>query len=299
MGKIGFIGLGVMGKPMAINLLKAGFSLVVHNRSRGAVNDLKQLGAEEAWSSKEVASKADVIITSLPNSKEVTEVTLGVNGVIEAIHPKHVTIDTSTVEPATAIAIAQAFKTKEAVHLDAPMSGGPEGAAAAALTFMVGGDPSVLEEHLHIFRAMGKNIFHMGPSGSGQAAKLVNQILVGLGYVAVAEAWVWGAKAGVNMANLFKVLSVSAGDSYILRRSAPQILEGKFGPGFQTRLIAKDLGMVLKAARAWRVPMLLTAIADELYAASAAIGNEFQDAASVIKVLEKISNVSAAGKARS
>ncbi len=291
MERVGFIGLGQMGKPMARNLLNAGYSLTVYNRSKPPMEELASHGAKMAGSPSEVGSSSDVVILSLPYPETVKQVVLGAGGVVEGIHPGGVVIDTSTTDPLTARELYEELRKRGVGFLDAPVSGGPEGAEAATLTFMVGGENKDLERCMPILRAMGRHVFHVGGPGAGQGVKLVNQILVAIHTLAAAEAMLFASSLGLDLGMVLEVIQRSAGDSFIFRRVAPQFIARKFGRGWQTYLIHKDLGLVLKTAERLKLPMLLSSLAHEKYGAAITRGLEKIDSAAVIKVLEQLAGL--------
>jgi len=246
---IGFIGLGIMGKPMARNLLKAGYSLVVHNRSRGPVNELAAEGAKAAASPKEVAQQSDVIITMLPDSPDVEKVALGSDGIADGIKPNAIYIDMSTIAPATARRVADAMKKKGVKALDAPVSGGEKGAIEATLSIMVGGPQDAFDAVLPIFQTMGKNIVLVGEAGAGQIAKAANQLVVGVTIEAVAEALALAEAAGVDPAKVRSVLLGGFAQSRILDLHGQRMLDQNFQPGFKARLHQKDMRIVTQTAK--------------------------------------------------
>jgi 2-hydroxy-3-oxopropionate reductase len=246
---IGFVGLGIMGKPMARNLLKAGYSLVVHNRSRGPVDELLKDGAKAASSPKEVAQQSDVVITMLPDSPDVEAVVLGSDGIAEGIKPNAIYVDMSTIAPLVARRVADAVNKKGAKALDAPVSGGEKGAIEATLSIMVGGPQDAFEKVLPIFQTLGKNIVLVGDSGAGQIAKAANQLVVGVTIEAVAEALALAEAAGVDPAKVRSVLLGGFGQSRILDLHGQRMLDGNFQPGFKARLHQKDMRIVTQTAK--------------------------------------------------
>src|SRR5579872_5139989 len=246
---IGFIGLGIMGKPMARNLLKAGYSLVVHNRSRGPVNELAAEGAKAAASPKEVAQQSDVIITMLPDSPDVEKVALGSDGIADGIKPNVIYIDMSTIAPATARRVADAMKKKGVKALDAPVSGGEKGAIEATLSIMAGGPQDAFDAALPIFQTLGKNIVLVGEAGAGQIAKAANQLVVGVTIEAVAEALALAEAAGVDPAKVRSVLLGGFAQSRILDLHGQRMLDQNFQPGFKARLHQKDMRIVTQTAK--------------------------------------------------
>jgi len=289
--KIGFIGLGVMGKPMAGNLLKAGYSLVVHNRSRESVKELVSLGAEEAFSPKEVASRSELMITMLPDSPDVELVALGADGLIEGVSEGDIYVDMSTIAPPVAIRIAKAMAEKGVRCLDAPVSGGDVGAQQGTLSIMVGGDEDLFNEVRPIFEVMGKTITLCGPNGAGQTVKACNQIQVALNLIGMAEALVLGAKAGVDPAIVLQVLSGGFAQSRVMDVRGPRVIKRIFEPGFKSKLHYKDLNIIREAARAYGASLPASALAHELFSAMQAQGWGDLDHSAVIRVIELLSNV--------
>jgi len=289
--KIGFIGLGVMGKPMAGNLLKAGYSLVVHNRSRESVKELVSLGAKEAFSPKEVASRSELMITMLPDSPDVELVALGADGLIEGVSEGDIYVDMSTIAPPVAIRIAKAMAEKGVRCLDAPVSGGDVGAQQGTLSIMVGGDEDLFNEVRPIFEVMGKTITLCGPNGAGQTVKACNQIQVALNLIGMAEALVLGAKAGVDPAIVLQVLSGGFAQSRVMDVRGPRVIKRIFEPGFKSKLHYKDLNIIREAARAYGASLPASALAHELFSAMQAQGWGDLDHSAVIRVIELLSNV--------
>ena len=246
---IGFIGLGIMGKPMARNLLKAGYPLVVHTRKRATVDELVAEGAKAGSSPRDVAAQSDVVITMLPDSPDVEEVVLGKDGVAEGIKPGAIYVDMSTIAPASARRVAETVGKKGAQALDAPVSGGEKGAIEATLSIMAGGPQGAFDAVEPIFKAMGKNIVLVGPSGAGQIAKAANQLVVGVTIEAVAEALALAEAAGVDPAKVRSVLLGGFAQSRILDLHGQRMLEGNFQPGFKSRLHQKDMRIVDQTAR--------------------------------------------------
>lgn len=269
---IGFIGLGIMGRPMARNLMKAGFRLRVHNRSRAPVDELAAEGATPASSPAEAASGADVVITMLPDSPDVEQVVVGPSGVREGLRPGGVLIDMSTISPIVTRDLASRLAAQGIAMLDAPVSGGEKGAIEATLSIMVGGDEAVFEACRPIFEALGRNIVYMGPSGAGQVTKACNQIVVGVTLQAVSEALTLAARAGVDPARVRQALLGGFAQSRILDLHGARMLEGNFKPGFKVCLHRKDLGIALSTGRSLGVPLLATALVHELLNALEAKG---------------------------
>jgi len=246
---IGFIGLGIMGKPMARNLIRAGYSMVVHNRGRGPVDELAKEGAKAGSSAKDVAQQSDVIITMLPDSPDVEAVVLGNDGVLEGLKPGATLVDMSTIKPATARRVADEVRKKGGKALDAPVSGGEKGATEATLSIMVGGPQDVFDAVLPIFQALGKNIVLVGESGAGQIAKAANQLVVGVTIEAVAEALALASAAGVDPAKVRAVLLGGFAQSKILDLHGQRMLDGNYVPGFKAKLHQKDMRIVTQTAQ--------------------------------------------------
>ena len=262
---VGFIGLGIMGRPMARNLLRAGYRLRVHNRSRGPVDELVGLGASAAASPAEAARGADVVITMLPDSPDVERVVSGPQGVEEGLRPGGVLIDMSTISPLVTRQLAERLKERGIHLLDAPVSGGEKGAIEASLSIMVGGEPEVFQACRPLLEALGKNIVHVGPTGAGQVAKACNQVVVAVTLQAVGEALMLAERAGVDPARVRQALLGGFAHSRILEVHGQRMLEGDFRPGFKVRLHHKDLAIALATGRAAGVPLLATALVQELF----------------------------------
>ncbi len=288
---VGFIGLGIMGKPMAKNLLKAGYPLVVHNRSQGAVQDLAGLGAKPAASPREVAGQAQTIITMLPNSPDVELVALGPNGIVEGARPGSLLVDMSTISPIVSQKVAAALKPKGMAMLDAPVSGGEKGAIEAALSIMVGGEKTDFDRGLPLFQAMGKTITHIGPIGAGGFVKLANQIIVAINLTAIAEALTLGTKAGIDLELMITALAGGLAGSRCLDQKKPNYLTHTYNPGFKIDLHYKDLGLIMEAGRALNVPLPITALVQELFTALRVKGRGGLDHSGVITLLEDLANV--------
>ena len=289
---IGFIGLGIMGRPMARNLLKAGYSLVVHSRSRGPVDEIAKAGAKAAASAKDVAAQCDVLITMLPNSPEVELVALGPNGIIEGARPGLIFADMSTISPIVSQKIAKALEPKGVAMLDAPVSGGEKGAIDGALSIMVGGDKDVFERVLPIFQTMGKTITRLGPLGFGGFTKLANQIIVAVNLTALAEALTLGKKAGLDRDLLLTALAGGLAGSKCLEQKRANYVSNTYNPGFKVDLHYKDLGLIMESARALGVPLPATAVVQELFNALRVKGRGGLDHSGVITLLEDLAGAS-------
>ena len=279
-----------MGRPMAKNLLKAGYGLVVHNRSKGAVNELASAGARQAGSPKAVAEQVDVLITMLPNSPDVELVALGRDGIIEGVRSGLIYADMSTISPMVSQKVGKALQAKGVRMLDAPVSGGEKGAIDAALSIMVGGERSTFDTALPIFQAMGKTITHLGPLGSGGFTKLANQIIVALNLTALGEALTLAQKAGLNRELTLKALGGGLAGSRCLDQKTPNYLSSTYNPGFKIDLHYKDLGLIMESARALGVPLPTTAIVQELFGALRARGRGGLDHSGVITLLEDLAS---------
>ncbi len=293
MTKIGFIGLGIMGLPMSKNLLKAGYELVVHDVNREPVQELVAAGAREAFSPQEVAQESAVIITMLPDSPDVELVALGPDGLAKGVSAGDIFVDMSTIAPSVAVRVAEALAQKGARCLDAPVSGGDVGAINATLSIMVGGDAATFDEVGPIFEALGQTITLCGPNGAGQTVKACNQIQVALNFVGMAEALVLGAKAGVDPAIIVQVLSGGYAQSRVMDVRGPRAIRGDFQPGFKSRFHFKDLNIILKTGLDYGVPLPVTGLVHELFAAMLAAGRGDLDHSGIITVLEDLAKVQA------
>lgn len=296
--RVGFIGLGTMGKPMAANLIKAAYPMIVYNRSRGPVEELEALGAQGAKSSREVAEKTDLVVTMLPDSPDVIQVVLGAEGILEGARSGYTIIDMSTISPVAAQEIAERAATKEVSFLDAPVSGGQKGAIEGSLSIMVGGERKVFEECMDIFKVLGKNIVYIGGTGMGQTAKACNQIVVGLTLEAWGEALVLARKAGLDLSLLVKALSGGFAGSRVLDVRGPHILAGDFQPGFKARLHYKDLRIALEAGDALGVALPVTSLVHQMFGALKATGRGDLDHSAIVKILEDFAQVELARSGR-
>ena len=288
---IGFIGLGIMGRPMAKNLLKAGYSLVVHSRSQGPVDDVVAAGAAKGSSPKDVATRSDVLITMLPNSPDVELVALGKDGIIEGARPGLIVVDMSTISPIVSQKVGAALAATGVKMLDAPVSGGEQGAINAALSIMVGGDQPVFDQVMPIFQAMGKTITRLGPLGFGGFTKLANQIIVAGNLTALAEALTLAKKAGLDRELTLTALGGGLAGSKCLEQKKPNYVAGSYKPGFKIDLHHKDLGLILESARELGVPVPVTAMIQELFTALRVKGRGGLDHSGVITLLEDLAGV--------
>lgn len=242
--RVGFIGLGIMGQPMAQNLMRAGFSLTVFNRTRSKCQPLVEAGAVEAASCAAVARQSDVIITVVSDTPDVEQVLFGPDGVWDGLAPGQVVIDMSTISPEATERFASQLREKGCQMLDAPISGGQKGAVEGTLSIMVGGDQATFDRCLPVFQAMGKKIVYMGQSGHGQRTKMVNQVICALNILAMTEGLHLAKQAGLDWARVLDVVSSGAAGSWMLTNLAPRVLHGDFAPGFMIRLQQKDLRLV-------------------------------------------------------
>jgi 2-hydroxy-3-oxopropionate reductase len=291
MKKIGFIGLGIMGRPMAKNLLKAGFSLVVYDINCSAVEDLVKAGAQGAGSSMEVAGKTEIIMTMLPDSPEVKEAILGKGGVIEGVRTGSVVIDMSSINPLVSQEIAKILKAKGVEMLDAPVSGGEPMAIQGTLSIMVGGDAKMFNEYLDIFKHLGKNIVHAGDLGAGGFTKLCNQIIVALNIAAVGEALTLGVKAGLDPQVIFEAIRGGLAGSTVMEAKVPMIIGRNFKPGFKIKLHHKDLNNALATAKDLGVSLPLSGLMQQILVSLITDGKEENDHSAIATFFEKISKV--------
>ena len=289
---IGFIGLGIMGKPMARNLLKAGYPLVVHSRSRGPVDEIVKAGAKAATSPRDVAAQCEVLITMLPSSPDVEQVALGKDGIVEGARRGLVFVDMSTISPIVSRKVGEALAPKGVTTLDAPVSGGEKGAIDAALSIMVGGDKATFDSVLPIFQAMGKTITLLGPLGMGGFTKLANQIIVAVNLTALAEALTLGKKAGLDRELLLTALGGGLAGSKCLDQKKANYIAGTYNPGFKVDLHFKDLGLIMESARALGVPLPATAVVQELFSAMRVKGRGGLDHSGIITLLEDLAGAS-------
>ncbi|HEY8449229.1 MAG TPA: NAD(P)-dependent oxidoreductase, partial [Bacillota bacterium] len=291
--RIGFIGLGLMGQGMARNLLKAGYPLTVWNRTASKQEPLVAAGAQAAANPREVAERSDVVITIVSDTPDVEQVILGEGGVIEGARPGLVVIDMSTISPAATRAIAARLAARGADMLDAPVSGGTEGAAQGTLSIMVGGRREVFERCRPILETMGKRITYIGDHGAGQMTKLVNQILVVGHALAMSEALVFAAKAGLDLERVLEAVSAGAAGSWMLSYRGPQILRGDFSPGFTIDLQQKDVRLALEAADQLGVPLPATALVRQFYNTLQARGYGGEGNHALVRALETLAGVEA------
>ena len=290
MRKIGFIGLGIMGKPMCKNLLKAGHQLIVYNRSSGAMDELFNAGAAVATSPKDVAERSDIIMTMLPNSPDVREVILGANGVIAGARPGSLVIDLSSIAPNASREIAESLAQNKVRFLDAPVSGGEPKAIDGTLSIMVGGNSEDFEEVYPLLKAMGSTIVLCGGVGAGNVTKLANQVIVAINIAAVSEALVLATKAGANPETVFQAIRGGLAGSTVLDAKAPLMLQRKFEPGFRLGLHIKDLNNVLETGHQLGAPLPLTASVLEMMQVLKTYGLAEADHGALVQYYEKLAN---------
>lgn len=293
---IGFIGLGIMGKPMARNLMKAGYSVVVHSRGRAPVDELAKDGAQVATSPEEVAARSDVVITMLPDSPDVEQVYTGEQGVFAGAKSGTLLIDMSTISPVVARKLAREAEPRGLDMVDAPVSGGEAGAVGATLSIMIGGKSPAVERAMPIFQKLGKSIVHVGDAGAGQVTKAANQIVVGITIAAVSEALVLAKKAGVDPVKVREVLLGGFAQSRILDVHGQKMLERNFKPGFRIRLHEKDLKIALATGSEYSVPLALTSLVDQMMLAMKATGAGDLDHCALVTFIEGLAKTDLSSK---
>ncbi|MDQ4106551.1 MAG: 2-hydroxy-3-oxopropionate reductase [Actinomycetota bacterium] len=286
--KVGFIGLGIMGGPMAENLIEEGYELGLYNRTREKAENLAGDGATVAESPKEVAEKSDIIITMLPDSPQVEEVLAGEDGVFEGVREGALVVDMSTISPVVTRQLAERAAERGASMLDAPVSGGDVGARQGTLSIMAGGGEEDFGRARPLFEVMGRTITHVGPIGAGQTAKACNQIIVALNIEALSEALVLGSKAGVDPAKILDALSGGLAGSAVMEAKREKMLGHDFDPGFRVELHHKDLGIALAAGREYGVPLPVTAILDQMLDSLQAKGRGDRDHSALLTLMEDL-----------
>ena len=288
---LGYIGLGLMGKPMAQNLLKADYPLVVHNRSRQVVNELVKQGAQEAFSPQEVASRAEIIFTNLPDSPDVELVALGPDGILEGAKEGSIYVDHSTIKPSLARRIAEEFSKKGIDALDAPVSGGDIGAQKGTLAIMVGGSIKALKKVMPIFEVVGKKITHVGGSGSGQIAKAANQIMVAAQMVAMAELLILAKKSGADPKRVVDAIQGGAAQCWTLDVKPDRLFAGNRDPGFKAYMQEKDLRIVMDTSKEYGAPLPSAGLHTQLYSAMLQMGMSDLDNSAIIGVIENLASI--------
>ncbi len=289
--RIGFIGLGIMGRPMARNLMKAGFTLTVWNRSQPGTDELVKEGAAKASGPADVARRSDIVITIVSDSPDVEEVALGPGGIIAGAHPGLVHVDMTTMSPAVTRRIAERLGEAGIEMLDAPVSGGQRGATDGTLSIMVGGREETLERCRPVLRAMGGKIVHCGPSGAGQTVKLCNQIAVALTNLGMCEALVFAARSGIDQRVMIEAVSAGAGTSWQMENLAPRIVERDFRPGFKVAHQGKDLRLALEAAEKVSSPLPGTGLVQQMFAALETDGLGEEGTQALVKALERLADL--------
>lgn len=288
--RIGFIGLGIMGKPMARNLIRAGYSLTVHNRTRAAEADLVALGATAAATPREVAAASDIVLIMAPDSPDVEQIISGPQGIRDAARPGLLVVDCSTISPVVTRQMAEQLRERGAAMLDAPVSGGDKGAIEGTLSIMVGGAPADFARAEPIFAAMGKTTTYCGPVGAGQTVKVCNQIVVAVVLEAISEALVLGSKAGADPEIILRVLSGGMAQTRAMDLRGATMIQHRFTPGFKARLHQKDLGIVLETAKAYGVTLPATALVNQFFTALVAEGRGEWDHSALLTIIERLSS---------
>ena len=287
---IGFIGLGIMGKPMAHNLLKADFAVIVHNRHQEVTDELVAAGASAGVRPREIAASCDVLITMLPDTPQVQEVLLGTDGVIAGAREGLIVIDMSTISPIVTSTLADRLAERGIAMLDAPVSGGDKGAIAGTLSIMVGGEEETFKRCLPIFQALGKTVVHVGNSGAGQVVKACNQIVVALIIEAVSEALVLGSKAGVDPAKILQVLKGGLAANRVIELRGASMLAHDFAPGGRIKTHHKDLGIILELGRMYGVSLPVSAQVDQMFASLVTRGRGDLDHTALLTYLEDLAD---------
>ncbi len=289
--RVGFIGLGIMGIPMVHNLIKAGFEVTVYNRTALKAAQMVAEGATKAISPKELTLENSVIITMVSDTPDVESIILGKNGVLESIKPDSVVIDMSTISPQVTQKIAARLREKKAHMLDAPVSGGEQGAVDGTLSIMVGGDIDILERCRSMLEAMGKNIVHVGSNGMGQTVKLMNQIIAAGNLNATVEALVFAQKHGVDLRKAIEAVQGGAAGSWQLSHLAPCMIRRDFKPGFMVDLMQKDLRLVMEDSESMRVSLPATSLIHQMFHSLQATGEGKSGTQALIKVMERLAGI--------
>ncbi len=289
--KIAFIGMGTMGAPMALNLLKAGYDVTVHNRTRAKEVPVTKQGAKRAATPREAALKADIIITCVSDTPDVEAIILGEDGVIHGARRNSIVVDMSTVSPTATCAIAEALGRKGIKMLDAPVSGGSEGAQKGTLAIMAGGDETAFEKAEPVLQAMGTTIMHIGPIGSGQMTKAINQIVIAGVYQSVAEGMALGLKAGLDMEKVIKVVGGGAAGSWVMDNRADFMVKNHYPLGFKVQLHRKDLTIALNAAREMGVPLPVAAYVEQIENGLIVRGHGDEDVSAVARCIREASGI--------
>lgn len=288
---IGFIGLGIMGKPMCRNLLQAGYPVVVYTRTKSKIEEMVKEGAQGAKTPREVGEKSEVVITMLPDAPQVEEVILGERGVIKGIERGKIVVDMSSIDPLSTRRIGEVLVSQEVEMLDAPVSGGEEGAIKGDLSIMVGGKKEVFEKCLPIFQVLGKTITYVGELGSGEMTKLINQIIVAVNLAALGEAFTLGAKAGLKAETMYQALRGGMAGSKVMDMKVPRWEERNFTPGFKIDLHLKDLKNALVTAQEMKVPLPFTSLVKQVMITLSGKGEGEKDHGAMIKFWEELSQI--------
>jgi 3-hydroxyisobutyrate dehydrogenase len=289
--KVAFIGMGTMGASMALNILKAGHPVTVHNRTRAREEPVAKAGAKRAGSPQEAARDAEVVITCVSDTPDVENVVLGEKGVIQGAQPGAIVVDMSTISPSATRRMAAQLGEKGIRMLDAPVSGGSEGAQKGTLSIMVGGDAGTVAQAMPVLSAMGKSITHVGPCGAGQFAKAINQVIISGTYLAVAEGITMGLKAGLEMEKVVQALAGGAAGSWVLNYRAANMIQNEYPLGFRVRLHRKDLAIALEAARELGVVLPATALVEQIENGLIAQGFGDEDVSAVARMVRKSSGL--------
>ena len=288
---VGFVGLGNMGLGMARNILKAGFPLIAHDAREAPLRVIEGMGGQVARRPREVSERARITFVVVLNYPQIEQVVLGEHGLQEEVRPGDVIVLMSTVSPVQVKELAQKLGGRKVQILDAPISGGKEGAEAGTLSIMAGGEKSAFERCLPVFRAMGKSVYHLGPLGSGMSMKLVNNLLVAVNGLAVAEAMVLGKKAGLDPQTILEIIPKSAGDSWMFRNRAPQMVSRDFTCRGELDILVKDLGYILEMGQSLKAPLFLSAVAREIFLLASGMGWGREDDSAVVKAIEKMAGL--------
>jgi 3-hydroxyisobutyrate dehydrogenase len=288
---VGFIGVGNMGNPMAYNVLKAGFPMIVYDRNPQAMENLLQAGAQRAASARQVVEGSEIVLTSLPASPDVEAVYLEPGGLVESAKPGTILIDLSSVLPSTPRKIEPRANARGVHFLEAPVSGGVTGARAATLAIMVGGDPEILTRAQPVLRAIGPNIFHVGPAGAGNTVKAINNMMACVNALAMMEGVALGVKAGLDPMTIYEVVKASSGGSKALERIPNALIPRKFEPGFKVQLMNKDLETFNTIAKELHVPVSYANVAQQYQQAAIAAGLAEQDTSVVMTIIERLAAV--------
>lgn len=289
--RIGFIGLGIMGRLMAYNLYRAGFDVTVWNRTKSKMEEAARWGAKTASSPKELARMCNLIITMVGDTDDVRQVAEGDESLIHGAQPGTYWIDMSTISPDAARTLAERFKKHDIKMMDAPVSGGDIGAKNGTLSIMIGGEKEDIERVMPVLKAMGNKITHCGPVGAGQTVKACNQILCGLNLLGMVEAFAFAKKSGVDLEKMLEVTTQGAAGSWALSNYGPRVIKGDLSPGFTVRFQQKDLRIVLEEAEKIGLPLLGTAVVQQLLRSVQAHGGNEDGTQSLVRVMEKLGNV--------